>query len=645
MSETNASTALETKLVQLQLTTKRTDGILAKSEEEPITRHQGTLRTVVREIETLRLKVEAEKLSRKEDTTEWSEEIDAKISEADGHVRLTKDWLAENKRKLEEIEKEERIKFEVRLHETKVKLQEEHIVKNTSQTSKTMIGMQAKLPKLVISKFSGSPMDWPRFWGQFSENIDQSNIAPVTKFSYLRELLEPKVRQTIEALPFHSEGYNRAISILKDKFGKESEIVKSYSREILGLPTIQSTDHKKIHEFSEKLSYCVQALQTLNKLEGVNGAVPMTLDKLPCIRGDLVRTDSEWEDWNFAKLVEALNQWCRRNPIEKAPERNDDLLRGKRREKLFHVSRQRLNPRNCVYCDSGEHKTNDCTKVLLTSARKQILAKKRLCFNCAAGNHKASECPSKATCRKCEERHHTSICDSHDNNNDDQASRKNSNVAMTTRQKSKAVFPVVVVQVNGIRCRALIDSGAGSSYVSAKLINLLKLQPSKSLIKNIDMLMASKSTKLEIYDLKFDSLDGSFSLPVKATKVNKSELLLIDNPNYSRLINKHPHLAGVTINDDDVKETLPVHVILGSGEYSKIKTQTRPRIGDENDPIAELTKFGWFLMGPGYEFESNVMLMTQTSHAEYEELCRLDILGLEDTSQHDQSVVFAEKEH
>ena len=50
------------------------------------------------------------------------------------------------------------------------------------------------------------------------------------------------------------------------------------------------------------------------------------------------------------------------------------------------------------------------------------------------------------------------------------------------------------------------------------------------------------------------------------------------------------------MNDDDVKDTLPVHVILGSGEYAKIKTQTRPRIGDEKAPIAELTKFGWFLM-------------------------------------------------
>ena len=41
--------------------------------------------------------------------------------------------------------------------------------------------------------------------------------------------------------------------------------------------------------------YCVQALKTLNKLEQVNGAVSMTLDKLPAIRRDLVWTNPDWE--------------------------------------------------------------------------------------------------------------------------------------------------------------------------------------------------------------------------------------------------------------------------------------------------------------------------------------------------------------
>ena len=86
----------------------------------------------------------------------------------------------------------------------------------------------------------------------------------------------------------------------------------------------------------------------------------------------------------------------------------------------------------------------------------------------------------------------------------------------------------------------------------------------------------------------------------------------------------------------------PVHVLLDSGEYAKIKTETKPRIGQENDPIAELTKFGWFLMSPGTEFDKNIMLFTQTSQSHYEERCKLDVLGLRDVPDHDQSMVFDE---
>jgi hypothetical protein len=41
---------------------------------------------------------------------------------------------------------------------------------------------------------------------------------------------------------------------------------------------------------------------------------------------------------------------------------------------------------------------------------------------------------------------------------------------MTDGKSGDAILPVVVVKVDGITCRALVDSGAGSSYASAKLI-------------------------------------------------------------------------------------------------------------------------------------------------------------------------------
>ena len=156
----------------------------------------------------------------------------------------------------------------------------------------------------------------PSRQGQYSETIDKTDVLPVTKFTYLRELLDAKVRKTVEALPHSAEGYKRAVSILKDRFRKQSEIVKAQVKEILELPYTSTGDPKRIHEFHDNLSHNVQSLETLNSLHEVNGMVSLTLDKLPIIRKDFVRNDPEWETWDFVKFTEALRQWTRRNPTD-----------------------------------------------------------------------------------------------------------------------------------------------------------------------------------------------------------------------------------------------------------------------------------------------------------------------------------------
>ena len=52
----------------------------------------------------------------------------------------------------------------------------------------------------------------------------------------------------------------RAITVGKASFSQsmeESEIVKAYINQILDLPLIPDVNVEKVHEFSEKLSYCV----------------------------------------------------------------------------------------------------------------------------------------------------------------------------------------------------------------------------------------------------------------------------------------------------------------------------------------------------------------------------------------------------
>ena len=385
----------------------------------------------------------------------------------------------------------------------------------------------------------------------------------------------------------------------------------------------------------------MQALQTLNKLQQVNGATLMTLDKLPGIRGDLVRTDPEWEKWDFAKLSEAVRLWTRRNPVDtKSHERDLGERRNQkwdRSRKLYQARGEDFKRRECVYCGDVSHKPSNCQKITKIEERRAKLAQKNLCFNCIAPNHRAAECFSKATCQHCKKRHHTSICDGNLTPKD---GTKDKNTLMTASGSNEGILPIIPIRVDGIRCRALIDTGAGSSYASGKLIELLKKKPCENKTRRVDMLISSQVTKLEVYDALVESLDGDFSTSVKPTKVHKGELLTVDNPHYQQLIDSH--LRGIAIDDLDPKEELPLHVVLGSGKYARIKKETKSHIGKDGVPIAEKTKLGWFLMSPGQEFDCNRMMLTQTSLTHYEELCRMDGLGLTDSSEHDQLAVYRE---
>ena len=109
-------------------------------------------------------------------------------------------------KKKEEREKEEKKKEESLLNDCKF--------------SKT------KLPTLVITRFDDAHFNWFRFCNQFKGQIGKCDLPQVSKFSYLKELVIPKVRLLIDSLLFRNEGYTRTKNYyLMAKYGKLSEVV------------------------------------------------------------------------------------------------------------------------------------------------------------------------------------------------------------------------------------------------------------------------------------------------------------------------------------------------------------------------------------------------------------------------------------
>ncbi|CAB4012896.1 Hypothetical predicted protein, partial [Paramuricea clavata] len=88
----------------------------------------------------------------------------------------------------------------------------------------------------------------------------------------------------------------------------------------------------------------------------------------------------------------------------------------------------------------------------------------------------------------------------------------------------------------GIKTHALLDTGAGSSYASTKIINALKKRPKEVKTKRIEMMPPQSTTRIEICSANLKSLDHKFDMNVELSNVDKPELMMVKNPHYAKLL-------------------------------------------------------------------------------------------------------------
>ena len=142
-------------------------------------------------------------------------------------------------------------------------------------------------------------------------------------------MLEPKVCLLVDGLPFNTEGYTQAKNILRPRYSKVSEVVNKHVQAIVTLPIVHGSNSIRIHEFYEKLLTHVQSLGTTEKLDTIEEYVRNTLDKLPQIQSDLFRLHGEWQQCDFLKLIDALREWVKRNPVTETGKEKPPIWRDK----------------------------------------------------------------------------------------------------------------------------------------------------------------------------------------------------------------------------------------------------------------------------------------------------------------------------
>ena len=83
---------------------------------------------------------------------------------------------------------------------------------------------------------------------------------------------------------------------------------------------------------------------------------------------------------------------------------------------------------------------------------------------------------------------------------------------MTAHQleDNQVIYPIALIEVDGIKTRAQLDTGEGNSYASAKLIDALKKRPKEIKTKRIEMMLGSTTAKVEIYPATIKAINGQF---------------------------------------------------------------------------------------------------------------------------------------
>ena len=115
---------------------------------------------------------------------------------------------------------------------------------------------------------------------------------------------------------------------------------------------------------------------------------------------------------------------------------------------MYHPKDKEQKSLVCVYCDKEGHKSSDCQTISQIFYMKIILFQRKLCFNYTSSKHRAADCRSIKESLNFKEKHHFSSCKNHSDNS-----------MLLTRSSNSATHPVIVIEVEDIKWRALIDNG------------------------------------------------------------------------------------------------------------------------------------------------------------------------------------------
>ena len=529
------------------------------------------------------------------------------------------------------------------------------ILQQQNQIMQEIIAQQQRvtLPKWQVPTFQGNPLEFRRFVTAFDAMIETREPDFTSRLYYLEQFTSGHAKELVRSCQHMKpeEGYNKARSLLREKFGQRHKLAMAYIERVLSAEPVKSEDLGGLETFSILLSSCKNSLKAIDYLHKIENPETMKkiIEKLPFkmqerwrdLADDVMNVkhrDVTVEDIsNFVdKRVRAMTNpvfgklSSRQPPAAKGPKAKTTAPVGNvsfaanssvEEEKGTGTQVQPKSKSNedrkkmCPVCEVAEHYVSDCPKFKEKSVKDRFsLARQlKLCFGCLKRGHTTKTCFKKKPCTQCDRKHSSLLHDPSPAKRETEEKKAEETqvhcglvngedqfCGLTGAGHDVAALPVVSLKVRLqdspviIRTNALLDSGSNSTFCSQSLMERLGAQ-SESIKLKLTTLGSQEEIDCHlIRNLEVADLDENKFIPLREVFSRPSIPVSPEEIPTMHDVERWSHLQGhVQLN------TLQSEVGLLIGVNVPEALEPKEIIPSRNGgPYATKTELGWTINGP-----------------------------------------------
>jgi hypothetical protein len=493
-----------------------------------------------------------------------------------------------------------------------------------------------RLPKLDIPPFTGNLMDWVSFRDMFSTVIHSSTTYSGTqKLAHLKSLVQGEPFRLISSLILSDANYDIAWALLNERYQNDREFLFAILRRFSSLPSLHFPSAIDVRNLVDTTRECIRSLGVLaiGRDKGMDALILFQIfNKMDNTSRQL--WEQTLKDTSIPKLddlFEFLEKRARSisaggpSKPSSQPRPQQDRQDGRRSTVVNHSTDYNSS---CKVCQ-GNHSIYKCQSFNSKdeAAKTESVKKLNLCFNCLQSGHSINKCPSNSRCRTCNGKHHTLIHrESNSNPRSEGSNSSVSNQVKSSGSSTQASNPatqgssrrqehgnhandgivsssllatalVRIIDGHGQQqiCRAFLDSGATSSFITTSCQQRLHLKTTKSNTEVLGLTSASVGSARGSATLFLSShFAPSYQFTVNALVLPK----LTGNLPVSQVDPSHwPHLQGLELADPHFHAPKPIDILLGSDVFWNLLSDGK-HSGPIDAPIAFNSKLGWLVAGP-----------------------------------------------